>query len=63
MSFIVTISLISATTYAPQQQQQQDQATFFIVQNTSNSMQDPLPGNDSQYQTPQLEIKRSGTGW
>ena len=45
LSFIVTISLISATAYAQlqvQQQQQQDQAASFIVQNTSKSMQDPL---------------------
>ena len=60
LSFIVTISLISATVYAQQQeQQQQDQAAYFIVQNTSKSMQDPLQGNKSS-QT-QLEIKRSGS--
>jgi quercetin dioxygenase-like cupin family protein len=62
LSFIVTISLISATAYAQlqvQQQQQQDQAASFIVQNTSKSMQDPLEGNESS-QT-QLEIKRSGS--
>ena len=57
---IVTISLISATAYAQQQEQQlQDQAAYFIVQNTSKSMQDPLQGNESS-QT-QLEIKRSGS--
>ena len=39
LSFIVTISLISATAYAQQQEQQQhDQAGYFIVQNTSKSM-------------------------
>jgi quercetin dioxygenase-like cupin family protein len=60
LSFIVTISLISATAYAQQQEQQQhDQAAYFIVQNTSKSMQDPLQGNESS-QT-QLEIKRSGS--
>ena len=60
LSFIVTISLISATAYAQQQeQQQQDQAAYFIAQNTSKSMQDPLQGNESS-QT-QLEIKRSGS--
>ena len=65
LSFIVTISLISATVYAQQQEQQQeqqhqqDQAVYFIVQNTSKSMQDPLQGNKSS-QT-QLEIKRSGS--
>jgi hypothetical protein len=61
LSFIVTISVISATAYAQQQEQQhqQDQAAYFIVQNTSKSMQDPLQGNESS-QT-QLEIKRSGS--
>ena len=60
LSFIVTISLISATSYAQQQEQQlQDQAAYFIVQNTSKSMQDSLQGNESS-QT-QLEIKRSGS--
>jgi hypothetical protein len=60
LSFIVTISLISATAYAQQQQQQQqDQASPFIVQNTSNSVQDSLQGNESS-QT-QLEIKQSGS--
>ena len=61
LSFIVTISLISATVYAQQQEQQhqQDQAAYFIGQNTSKSMQDPLQGNKSS-QT-QLEIKRSGS--
>jgi uncharacterized alpha/beta hydrolase family protein len=39
LSFIVTISLISATAYAQQQeQQQQDQAAPFIIQNTSKSL-------------------------
>ena len=60
LSFIVTISLISATAYAQQQEQQKlDQTAYFIVQNTSKSMQDPLQGNKSS-QT-QLEIKRSGS--
>ena len=56
LSFIVTISVISATAYA---QQQQDQTVPFIAQNTSNSMQDSLVGNESS-QT-QLDIKRSGS--
>jgi hypothetical protein len=36
--------LISATAYVQQQEQQhqQDQAAYFIVQNISKSMQDPL---------------------
>ena len=61
LSFIVTISLISATAYAQQQEQQHqlDQTAYFIVQNISKSMQDPLQGNESS-QT-QLEIKRSGS--
>ena len=42
-----------------QEQQQQDQAAYFIVQNTSKSMQDPLQGNKSS--KTQLEIKRSGS--
>jgi hypothetical protein len=61
LSFIVTISVISATAYAQQQEQQpqQDQAAYFIVQNTSKSMQDPLQGNEPS--PTQLEIKRSGS--
>ena len=51
---------LCTTAYAQQQEQQQlDQAAYFIVQNTSKSMQDPLQGNESS-QT-QLEIKRSGS--
>jgi quercetin dioxygenase-like cupin family protein len=43
-----------------QQQQQQDQAAPFIVQNTSESMQDPLQGNATN-QTSKVEIRRSGS--
>jgi quercetin dioxygenase-like cupin family protein len=60
LSLIITISLISANAYAQQQQQQQqDQTSSFIVQSTSNLMQDSLLGNESS-QT-QLDIKRSGS--
>ena len=60
LSFIITIFLVSVNAYAQQQEQQQhDQAAYFIAQNTSKSMQDPLQGNESS-QT-QLEIKRSGS--
>jgi quercetin dioxygenase-like cupin family protein len=43
-----------------QQQQQQDQAAPFIVQNTSESMQDPLQGSETN-QTSKVEIRRSGS--
>jgi quercetin dioxygenase-like cupin family protein len=43
-----------------QQQQQQDQAAPFIVQNTSESMQNPLQGNETN-QTSKVEIRRSGS--
>jgi quercetin dioxygenase-like cupin family protein len=43
-----------------QQQQQQDQSAPFIVQNTSESMQDPLQGNETN-QTSSMEIRRSGS--
>ncbi|HEX5976086.1 MAG TPA: hypothetical protein VFY68_02350 [Nitrososphaeraceae archaeon] len=57
LSFIFSISLISATAYA--QQQQKDQAASFIEQNSSNTKQDLLSSNESS-QT-QLDIKRSGS--
>jgi quercetin dioxygenase-like cupin family protein len=63
LSFIVSLSLIflTLTAYAQQQQQQQqNQAAPFMVQNTSKSMQDLLPGNESS-QTQKLDIKRSGS--
>jgi quercetin dioxygenase-like cupin family protein len=62
LTFIVTIFLVFVNAYAlqQQQQQQQGQATPLIVQNTSKSMQEPSPGNESQ-QTPKLDIKRSGS--
>ena len=43
-----------------QVQQQQDPAAPFIVQNTSESMQDPLQGNETN-QTSKVEIRRSGS--
>jgi quercetin dioxygenase-like cupin family protein len=43
-----------------QTQEQQDQAAAFIVQNTSKSMQDLIPGNES-HQTPKMDIKQSGS--
>ena len=57
LSFIVAIFLVSVNAYALQQQ---DQVTPLIVQNTSKSMQEPSPGNESS-QTPKVDIKRSGS--
>jgi hypothetical protein len=47
LSVIAMITQLSGQGVAAQQQQQSEQSTPFITQNTTKSMQDPLPGHES----------------
>ena len=50
MSFVVAISLISATVYAQQENQTMDKShKYFAIQNTTTSVPDYIAPGDSQY--------------